>query len=108
MNPDIVLIGAPALLLLALAIILWLVWANRRLHRIVADLERSSRAQYKTGKALGRAECEAKWRDEPLYQIGFETGKIGEFDRGYQAALVDRAGEACEMQMLRESGELTR
>ena len=45
--------------------------------------------------------CEAKWRDEPLYQMGFETGKIGEYDRGYQAALHDHAAEACEMELAR-------
>ncbi len=108
MNPDIVLIGAPALLLLALAIILWLVWANLRLRWIVVEQERNSRAQYEAGTVNGWAECERKWRNEPLYQIGFETAKVGEYDKGYQAALVELAGEVCEAEEVRKSGELMR
>ena len=96
--------GAPVALLLACALILWLVWANRRLRAVIGEVEAQSSTQYEAGKIHGWAECEAKWRNEPLYKQGYTAGERA----GYQRANVELLGVVAEMDVTRQSGELVK
>jgi hypothetical protein len=94
--------------LILLACALWYVH-DRQLRRQITALK-ADLAQivaehpkvFEHGRAQGRLDERARWESNPLYETGRERGR----QEGWTKAMHDQAATACEMEIVRKSGEL--
>ena len=105
---DVINFAAAAGLLAACIALVWFIRTNTQLHLTIAEQRahiaeqrveldeagHQAGAQYDKGYQQGMLDKDREWRAKPLYQ------------EGWQHALQAQTGCACEMQLVRESGEL--